>query len=107
MILITGGIASGRHTYAARLCAERGVALQDCAEIRRETLLLYRENAALCVEHLCRSAVVIAQETGCAPVPADSEERALRGLNGSLTQELAMRAQSVFRMVCGIALQVK
>ena len=87
MILITGGIASGRHTYAARLCAQHGIALQDCAEVSKETLLLYKENAAQCCAQLEHCAVVIVQETGCAPVSIDPEEQELRMLNGKLTQE--------------------
>lgn len=101
MILVTGGFASGRHTYV------RNVLKYTESEIAEVTADLCREYDDKTVDMLCSKKAVIVQECGCGLVPIDENEKCFREQNGKLSAELASRADHVVRIVCGIAQNIK
>ena len=113
MVLITGGCASGKRSFALSL----GYADADIADAvldERLAVCHVEELAARCdepadalAEALAGKEVVICREMGCGPVPADAAERELREKVGRLCVALAQRADCVVRMVCGIPCVIK
>lgn len=114
MILVVGGIASGKRTYARSLgYADKEVSgtLDDACPVLADAQELVREAAnngqdadfdALATDVAARKQVVLCLEIGSGIVPMDRGERAWREYAGSLQKALAKRATAVVRMVCGI-----
>lgn len=102
MILIIGGAHSGKRDYARSLGYSESEISQNVWE-----LLHAGENADSLLETLCEMPVVICDEVGSGIVPVDREDREAREACGRLCIELAKRANSVIRMVCGIATVLK
>lgn len=107
MLLVVGGIASGKHTYVHSL----GFAPEDCSasphdatpvlhgleELLREGELDERDFEAVAAKQ-----VVICREVGLGVVPLGADERAWRERVGRTCGRLAKRADRVVRLVCGI-----
>jgi adenosyl cobinamide kinase/adenosyl cobinamide phosphate guanylyltransferase len=111
MILIVGGIASGKRTFAAEL----GYPARDMADAVIDDRPALR-NAQELVRHaevedvfplLMEKDLVIAEEVGSGVVPATHEDRAWRDRAGHLSMRLAEHADAVVRMVCGIPVVLK
>ena len=102
MILIVGGVASGKRRFAEGL----GVGAERMAFDVHELVRDGADGAAL-VEQLSDKAVVTCAEVGSGVVPLDAGERAWRDEVGRLSAELACRADVVVRMVCGIPVVIK
>lgn len=113
MILIVGGIASGKRTFARMLGFEDGDLSRDAGDMRPvvfDVQELVRDECdvrALADRLAKEKSVVIACEVGSGIVPLSSEERAWRDRAGNLMEQLADRAECVVRMVCGIPLCLK
>ncbi len=112
MILVVGGIASGKRTYVRSL----GYADADIDEATLahgrvlyglETLLRHGTLDTRQMDALRAKDVVCCCEVGMGVVPIDGEERVWRELVGRTCTELANDAQRVVRMVCGIPVPVK
>lgn len=105
MILVVGGIASGKSTFARSL----GFTAHDVAHARVDELLARTSAADLphLVDALAEKRLVICTEVGSGLVPADAEERTARERIGRGCAALAARATSVVRMVCGIPCVLK
>lgn len=114
MILVTGGIASGKRTFARSLGFGeddfspdvddgRSVLLdaQDLARSPEEDLEGLAVRIASCKQ------VVLMVDVGCGIVPVERGERAWRDDAGHLAGFIAARADAVVRMVCGIPVPVK
>lgn len=112
MVLVIGGIASGKRTYVRSLgyaddqvdgsiTSEKPV-LCGLEEALRSGAL---DDASL--ERLLAKEVVICCEVGSGVVPMDAGERAWRELVGRTCAELAEHAERVVRMVCGIPVVMK
>ena len=113
MVLVTGGCASGKRTFARGLgYADADVAdavLDECRAI------CHVEKLDACFEgsmeelagKLAVKELVICREMGCGPVPARADDRELREKVGRLNAALAARATCVVRMVCGIPCVIK
>ena len=112
MILIVGGIHSGKRTYARRLLglAEDGIAegvLGDAPVVAGVESLVAEFGVdgmgiSRLADMLAGKRAVICCEVGAGIVPLDAGERAWREDVGRLCCELAERADAVVRMVCGI-----
>lgn len=113
MVLITGGCASGKRSFALSL----GYADADIADavLDEHPVVCHAEELAACfagpVEELAHALaakeLVTCREMGCGPVPANAEDRALRERVGRLSCILAQQADCVVRMVCGIPCVIK
>lgn len=112
MILVTGGIASGKRTYARNLgygdkqmsssLASDAPVLFGLEELLRQGPLSEQD-----LQVVRAKDVVICCEVGLGVVPIDADERAWRELVGRTCSQLAAEAQQVVRMVCGIPLQLR
>ena len=107
MILVVGGMASGKRSYVESL----GFASSSFDEgVLGSALVLYGLEDILRAgalsddqfEVLCTKDVVVCTEVGSGVVPMDKQERVWRELVGRTTATLAARATCVVRMVCGI-----
>lgn len=97
MILVVGGIASGKRTYARSLGFPEAKMAFDVHERLRAG-----GDADALVEELAQMEVVTCAEVGNGVVPLDRGERAWREATGRMAAALAQRAGKVVRMVCGI-----
>ena len=102
MILVVGGMASGKRTFARGL----GFPEEDMAFDVHGRLRDGADAGALLGE-LSEKAVITCAEVGNGIVPLDPGERAWREAVGRLSCALAERADAVVRMVCGIPVVLK
>ena len=106
MMLVTGGVASGKRTYARSLGFSEedfSSAPWDGAPVLVDAQELARgQVTAGLLDALGRKDVVILTEVGSGVVPMGAGERAWRERAGRLACQLANRAACVVRMVCGI-----
>ena len=113
MILIIGGEASGKRTYAEGLGYSReqmaDAVLDDCPVLFHLERLVAEdwEHAEELLEPLLKKEVVICNEVGSGVIPANRPDRKAREATGRLCILLAREADSVVRMVCGIPMVLK
>lgn len=112
MILVVGGIASGKRTYIESL----GFGRQDFCEgalgdgdvlYGLEELLHAGPLSQADFEAICAKDVVACAEVGSGVVPLDEGQRAWRERVGRVLGMLSPRAAKVVRMVCGIPVVLK
>ena len=111
MILIVGGTSSGKATYARKLAARYGWSENDMTLDVEELLWTQGDRTPpatrALLEQLATKRIVTCAEVGSGVVPLDRKERAWREAVGRMTCELAERATTVVRMVCGIPVVLK
>ncbi len=113
MILIVGGEGAGKRSFAESLGYPRsemadGVLDDSRAVFHVERMVAERlEEAPALLEPLCKKEVVICCEVGSGIIPAEYEQRRIREATGRLCVQLAQRADTVVRMVCGIPTVIK
>lgn len=113
MMLVIGGIASGKRTYLRSLGygeCEMSVDVDDCLPVLVDAQGLVRDgtDVAALAERIARSKQAAAiVEVGSGIVPLDPGDRAWRDRAGELARELAARSDVVVRMVCGIPVALK
>ena len=111
MILVVGGIASGKRTYVRSLGYD-DAQMSELVEDECPVLLSLEErlrSGAPDEGDLARMRakdVVVCCEVGQGVVPMDRGERDWRELVGRTCSELARSAERVVRMVCGIAVEL-
>ena len=112
MILIIGGASSGKKTFAKQL----GYSQEDFDDARiGEKPVLYnlqklvreRELDDTFLKELLEYEVIICTELGSGIVPISAKDRAWRDATGRICTQLAQRADTVIRMVCGIPTTLK
>ena len=113
MILVIGGLASGKREYIRSLgFAESEIA--DAVLDMRPALVNAQElvhdnlaNPAEIADALAAKQIVACRDVGGGIVPIDAGERRWRERAGALSCELAIRAKAVIRMSCGIPQALK
>ncbi len=115
MILIIGGMASGRKTYVRSLGYTEESFSQDPYSSAPviygvENYVLDRIESVDIVELadvLSQKDVVICQEVGMGVIPVEYENRMLREKSGGLSTLLGNKADRIVRLVCGIPTVIK
>ena len=117
MIFVTGGLASGKHTFVRGLGYDEAQiadgALDDspvvlnAQELVRDMSGGKDADLATLVEQLAAKDVVACVEMGSGVVPLDRSERDWRDRAGALACALAARADAVVRMTCGVPVAIK
>lgn len=114
MILVVGGIGSGKRSYARSLGyapADMSSDVGDGCPVLLDAQDLVRDATVdvpeLATRVTATKQVVLCQEVGSGIVPIDADERAWRERVGALSRELASRADAVVRMSCGIPQHLK
>ena len=108
MILVVGGMASGKRSYVESLGFDssnfdEGVLGSASVLYGLEDVLRAGALSDDQFEALCAKDVVVCTEVGNGVVPMDKQERVWRELVGRTSAALATRATCVVRMVCGIS----
>ena len=120
MIVVTGGIASGKKTlleeygiyltcvFDARDSQASAVSLADATVVFHVEELV-REGALArgVFEQLLSKQVLTCTEVGSGVIPLTWDDRQFRERAGSLSSSLAKEADCVVRMVCGIPVVLK
>lgn len=109
MLLIVGGTASGKRTYAQSLgfdIADESIAACNIQDVipRDESA---KEIAAQMLPELLTKQVITCSEVGSGVHPIENDEIYWRETVGRLCNELAMHATKVVRMICGIPVVLK
>lgn len=109
--MIIGGARCGKRAYAAQLGygSEQMSNRLDDAPVLYDLQALLRQSVdyeALLLA-LCQKQVVICNEIGCGVVPVDEAERAWREAVGRTCCALALKAEMVVRVQCGIGVVIK
>ena len=115
MILIVGGMSSGRKTYVRSLGYGDESFSQDPYSpapviygVEKYVLdHIDSEDIAELADVLARKDVVICQEVGMGVIPVEYESRMLREKVGGLCTLLGNRADRIVRVVCGIPTVIK
>ena len=113
MILILGGVASGKRTYLESL----GYEPEDVADgVLDEKKVLYGleklvaadpEGAEGLLPELLKKEAVACREVGSGVIPIRYEQRRAREATGRLCVQLAVHAEKVVRMVAGIPVVIQ
>ncbi|MFI3226084.1 MAG: bifunctional adenosylcobinamide kinase/adenosylcobinamide-phosphate guanylyltransferase [Clostridia bacterium] len=105
MIFITGGMSQGKTTFAHNFNLE----IIDNLHIIIKNWLDNSENIEENIKNLLKKddIVIICQEIGCGIVPMDKNERVWREVTGRTACIIAKKAEKVFKLDCGIAIQIK
>ena len=107
MIFVTGPLFAGKREY---ICSALGWTADD---LTRRAIWDVQDLAAqvpdleALAQDLARYEVVIATEIGGGVVPVDPAQRQAREDAGRLSCLLALRAQRVIRVVCGLPQALK
>lgn len=122
MILIIGGEAQGKRTFASSLfdkepiiadcsvCEPKDIMTADLIISYHELIRRYTDKAEEITEELCKNnpeAVITLNEIGCGIIPIEKREREYREAAGKSGCIIAERAKEVYRLFCGKATKIK
>lgn len=114
MILIVGGLASGKRDYVKTAFGFSDGDMADgildgCPVLYNLQDLVFKSpgDSDSLLPALLEKKVVICNEVGSGVVPVDKTERAAREATGRLCVSLAERAEKVIRICCGIPMIIK
>ena len=114
MILVIGGLASGKREFVKKefACSDSDMAdgvLDGCPVLYNLQNMIFSASDAAdtLLPALLLKKVVICNEVGSGVVPIDKTERAAREATGRLCVELAEHAEKVIRICCGIPSVIK
>lgn len=114
MILVIGGLASGKRTFVKE---KFGFSDADMADgtLNESPVLFNLQNLVAknldeydaLLPQLLKKDIIICNETGSGVVPIDKAERAAREATGRVCVTLAEKAEAVIRLCCGIPVMLK
>lgn len=130
MIFITGGAWQGKLEFAGRLAAESKQdifkqvaegktdsfeAAENCRiihDFHEYVRRLLNEGKSIeefieGIERQNPEAIIISNELGCGIVPVEPGDRRWREASGRASVKLAEKSEAVYRVVCGIPVQIK
>ncbi|NLA95631.1 MAG: adenosylcobinamide kinase [Clostridiaceae bacterium] len=113
MILIIGGLASGKRDYVRQLGYEDNLIADGILDDRpvlynlQDLLFSDPESGPELYQALLEKEVVVCQEVGSGVIPVTAHDRAAREAVGRLCNHLAREADLVVRMVCGLPVILK
>lgn len=109
MILIIGGKSQGKKAFAVKEFPEYKVVEQYQETVRKQMLdgLDPMQEAEKLLLQGDEQLLIITDEIGCGIVPMDPWERAYRETDGRVNGYLAEHAESVYRVLAGIAMKIK
>jgi adenosyl cobinamide kinase/adenosyl cobinamide phosphate guanylyltransferase len=113
MILVIGGAASGKRSYARSLGygdEQMADALLDDRPVVfnvQDMVTASLEDAPSLLEPLLTKELVLCNEVGSGVIPANRTEREGREATGRLCNQLAQQAEKVVRLVAGIPSVIK
>jgi adenosylcobinamide kinase/adenosylcobinamide-phosphate guanylyltransferase len=114
VILVIGGLASGKRAYVTKEFGFSDAEMADAALDGRPVLYNLQELVSASLDTvdtllpaLLGKKVVICNEVGSGVVPVDKTERAAREATGRLCVELADNAEKVVRLCCGLPTVIK
>ena len=108
MILITGGLGTGRREYAQANFP--GMKIIEFGPEQVRQLLRSQQDPVETARKLAEDepdAVILTQEVGCGIVPMDAFERKWREACGRCACALAEKAESVRMVICGQGIELK
>ncbi|MCD8365736.1 MAG: bifunctional adenosylcobinamide kinase/adenosylcobinamide-phosphate guanylyltransferase [Clostridiales bacterium] len=116
MILITGGAYQGKAIFAGELARQEVEAGKDRTEvvtnlheIIADAMREEKDPYALVSEMTEENPdlIITVNELGCGIVPMDAFDREWRETTGRISCRLAKKAERVYRVTCGIAMEIK
>lgn len=114
MILVIGGLASGKREYVKSTYGYSDYDMADAIMDARPVLYNLQnlvkaapDMSMTLLPALLKKAVVICNEVGCGVVPVERSEREAREATGRLCIALASEAEKVVRICCGIPTIIK
>lgn len=111
MELYVGGSNQGKYEYAKKIHDEKNI-WNDFHLFVKSKIMdgLSVEEIEFEIEEKIISnpaLVIISNELGCGVVPFDKDDRMYREITGRLLCRIAEKAESVYRITCGIAQRIK
>lgn len=106
MVLVVGGSAQGKYAFAKSLSED---VVRDLHEQIR-VCMEQGEDPWTFTEQVLAShsqGVITMAELGCGLIPTDAFDRDYRETVGRISCELAKKADAVYRICCGISVQIK
>ncbi len=114
MVLIVGGAHQGKLDFARQRLgvsswSEGMLGVEDCVyglqRVIREMQKSAEAVAVWCAAH--PDGVVICDEVGCGVTPLDRTDRDWREMVGRICCALAVDAEAVYRVHCGLGVRIK
>ncbi|MCI5827626.1 MAG: bifunctional adenosylcobinamide kinase/adenosylcobinamide-phosphate guanylyltransferase [Lachnospiraceae bacterium] len=106
MVLVVGGMNQGKYVFAKTISEDvvkdLHMEIRSCME-RGENPWALAEQVQL--SH--PNGVITVAELGCGLIPVDAFDREYRETVGRISCELAKKADAVYRVCCGIPMQIK
>lgn len=114
MVLIVGGMAQGKLTFAKRALgvtawSEDALGEENCVHGLHLAIRALAEPEAAVGEWLTThpDGVIICDEVGCGVTPLDRADREWRERVGRICCVLAEKAEAVYRVQCGLEVRLK
>ena len=115
MILVIGGIASGKRTYVRSMgYADSEMSGDPASDVPVMTDIcdyVFEYGQDVDIDRLCsmlqKKEVIICREVGSGVIPIDKRNRDVREDLGRISAILSKDAEKVIRMVCGIPIVLK
>ena len=106
MVLVVGGTNQGKYAFAKSLSEDvvkdLHTEIRGCMEQGVDPWVMAEQ-----VQLQHPNGVITMAELGCGLIPTDTFDREYRETVGRISCEMAKKADAVYRVCCGIAIQIK